>query len=217
MVVQHAPAPLPVAPAVGALSLAVAGGVRGQGLGIPWPLLGCPCRLRGRLNILESSICLGCGGSAVAVDVPAGAVHHRLCPCAHVETLFCLQFLDLVDMPVIVHCQVRSHCGMLSTPLSWCRGRFLWSFPEFLVLQPIDKVVVVSCTGSFVGDSRVPTVAASFLDKVVDMPVAFDDYTLWFNVQKTAVVPQLLRVVMVAEVPVVQVVLVPLSAAMDAL
>ena len=99
----------PVAPAVGALSLAVAGGVRSQGLGIPWPLLGCPCRLRGRLNILESSMCLGCGGSAVTVDVPAGAVHHRLCPCAHVETLFCLQFLDLVDMPVIVHCQVRSH------------------------------------------------------------------------------------------------------------
>ena len=39
MVVQLAHAPLPVAPAVGALSLAVAGGVRGQGLGIPWPLL----------------------------------------------------------------------------------------------------------------------------------------------------------------------------------
>ena len=47
---------LPVAPAVGALSRAVAGGARGQGLGIPWRLLGCPCRLRGRLNILESTV-----------------------------------------------------------------------------------------------------------------------------------------------------------------
>ena len=28
-------------------------GVRGQGLGIPWPFPGCPCRLRGRLKILE--------------------------------------------------------------------------------------------------------------------------------------------------------------------
>ena len=46
-----------------------------------------------------------------SVDVLAGAVDHRLCPCAHAETLFCLQFLDLVDMQVIVHCQVRSHCG----------------------------------------------------------------------------------------------------------
>ena len=45
-----------LAPAVGALSRAVAGGARGQGLGIPWRLLGCPCRLRGRLNILESTV-----------------------------------------------------------------------------------------------------------------------------------------------------------------
>ena len=45
------------------------------------------------------------------------------------------------------------------------------------------------------------------------MPVVF---SLWFNVQKTAVVPQLLRVFLVADVPVVQV-MVPLSAAMDAL
>ena len=79
-----------------------------------------------------------------------------LCPCRDV---LLLQILDLVDMPVIVHCQVRSHCSMLSTPLSWRRGRFL-CFPEFLLLQYIDKVVVVSCTGSSVGDSRVPTVAA---------------------------------------------------------
>ena len=33
-----------------------AGGARGQGLGIRWPLLGCPCRLRGKLNILESTV-----------------------------------------------------------------------------------------------------------------------------------------------------------------
>ena len=56
LVVSQLPhATLPVAPAVGALSLADAGGARGQGLGIAWPLLGCTCRLRGRLNILEST------------------------------------------------------------------------------------------------------------------------------------------------------------------
>ena len=48
-------ATLPVAPAVGALSLADAGGARGQGLGSPWTLLGCPCRLRGRFSTLEST------------------------------------------------------------------------------------------------------------------------------------------------------------------
>ena len=48
-------ATLQVAPAVEVLSRAAAGGARGQGLGIPWPLLGCPCRLWGRLNILEST------------------------------------------------------------------------------------------------------------------------------------------------------------------
>ena len=48
------------------------------------------------------------------------------------------------------------------------------------------------------------------------MPVVFND-SPWFNVQKTAVVPQLLHVFLVADVPVVQVVLVPLSATMDAL
>ena len=36
---------------------------RGQGLGIPWPLLGCPCRLRGRIKIPESRGCLGCACS----------------------------------------------------------------------------------------------------------------------------------------------------------
>ena len=111
MVVQLAHAPLPVAPAVGALSLAVAGA-------------------DGR-------------------------------PCAHAERGFALQFFDLVDMP-----ESSSH----------------------------------SCS----------------LYKVVDMPVVFND-SPWFNVQKTAVVPQLLRVFLVADVPVVQVVLVPLSVAMDAL
>ena len=75
----------------------------------------------------------------------------------------------------------------------------------------------MSCTGPSVGDSRVPTVAASFLDNVVDMPVVFNDKSPWFNVQKTAAVPQLLRVFTVASVLVVQVVLVPLFAALDAL
>ena len=40
--VQLAHAPLPVAPAVGALSLAVAGGVRGKGLASLGPFLGAP-------------------------------------------------------------------------------------------------------------------------------------------------------------------------------
>ena len=39
-------------------------------------------------------------------------------PCANAETLFCLQFLDLVDMPVIVHRQVRGLCGdVADTPV----------------------------------------------------------------------------------------------------
>ena len=29
--------------------------MRGQGLGIPWPLLGCPCPLRGKLNVPKST------------------------------------------------------------------------------------------------------------------------------------------------------------------
>ena len=43
----------PAAPAVGTPRGAVAVGARGQVLGIPWPLLGCPCRLFGRLKMLE--------------------------------------------------------------------------------------------------------------------------------------------------------------------
>ena len=67
------------------------------------------------------------------------------------------------------------------------------------------------------GDSRVPTVAAFFMDKVVDMPFVFNDICPWFSVQKTAVFLQLSRSLKVADVPVVQVVLVPqvLSAAME--
>ena len=38
------------APTVGTLSRAVAGDARGQGLGLPSSLLGCPCRLRGRFK-----------------------------------------------------------------------------------------------------------------------------------------------------------------------
>ena len=156
-------APLAVAPAVGALSLAVAGG----------------------------------GGR----------------PCAHAETWFCLQFLDLVDVPLNVHRQVCSLCVDVVDSLSWRSGRFLWSVPDILLLQYTDKVVVLlyvlSCW-------RQSSSHSCSLDKVVDMPVVFND-SPWFNVQKTALVPQLLRVFLVADVPVVQVVLVPLSAAMDAL
>ena len=36
--------------------------MRGQGLGIPWPLLGYPCPLRGSLKILESTGCSWYGG-----------------------------------------------------------------------------------------------------------------------------------------------------------
>ena len=123
--------------------------------------------------------------------------------------MVCLQFFDLVDMPVIVHRQVRSLCGdVVATS-----GRFLWSVPEILLLQYIDKVVVVLYVQSC---GRQSSSHSCSLDKVVDMPVLFKD-SPWFNVQKTAVVPQLLRVFLVADVPVVQVVLVPLSAAMDTL
>ena len=101
---------------------------------------------------------------------------------------------------------------MSSPPLSWRRGRFLWSVPVFLLLQHIDKVVVVLYVQSC---GRQSSSHSCSLDKVVDMPVLLNDSPC-FNVHKTAVVPQLLRVFLVADVPVVQVVLVPLSAAMDA-
>ena len=42
----------------------------------------------------------------------------------------------------------------------------------------------------------------SFLDKVVDMPVVFNDTCPWVSVQKTAKVPQLQRSSQVADVPV---------------
>ena len=35
-------------------------------------------------------------------------------------------FLDQVDMPVMVHRQMRSSRGMSSTPLSWRRCRIPW-------------------------------------------------------------------------------------------
>ena len=78
----------------------------------------------------------------------------------HMQRRGCLQFFDLVDMPVIVHRQVRSLYGdVVATPVV-AQWRFLWSVPVFLLLQYIDEVVVVFCTGSSVGDSRAPTVAA---------------------------------------------------------
>ena len=165
MVVQLAHAPLPVAPAVGALSLTVAGG----------------------------------GGR----------------PCAHAETLLCLQFLDLFDMPIIVHRQVRSLCGDVVDTLVVAQSQI--PMVRFLRFSNCSTLIRWSsyCTCKAVEDSRVPTVAAFFLDKVVDMPVVFIDKCPWFSVQKTAVVPQLSHVSMVADVPVVQVVLVPLSAAME--
>ena len=63
---------------------------------------------------------------------------------------------------------------MSLTPLSWRSGRFLRSVPEILLLQYIDKVVVVfyvqSCGRQSSSHSR-------SLDKVVDMPVVFNDNT----------------------------------------
>ena len=102
---------------------------------------------------------------------------------------------------------------MSSLPLSWRSSRFLWSVPVFLLLQYIDKVVVVLYVQTC---GRQSSSHSCSLDKVVDMPFVFND-SPWFNAQNTALVPQLLRVFLVADVPVVQVVLVPLSAAMDAL
>ena len=92
---------------------------------------------------------------------------------------------------------------VMSSPLlSWRRGRFLWSVPVFLPLQFIDKLVVVLYVQSC---GRQSSSHSCSLDKVVDMPFVFND-SPWFNVQKTAAVLQLLRVAMVADVPVVQVV-----------
>ena len=92
---------------------------------------------------------------------------------------------------------------VMSSPLlSWRRGRFPWSVPVFLLLQYIDKVVVVLYVQSC---GRQSSSHSCSLDKVVDMPFVFND-SPWFNVQKTAEVPQLLRVALVAYVPVVQVV-----------
>ena len=69
-------------------------GVRGQGLGILWPFLGCPCRLWGRLKIPESTgnstfLALLCGFilglsvvlSAVQVRVSADPDGRRLLAC----------------------------------------------------------------------------------------------------------------------------------------
>ena len=129
----------------------------------------------------------GCAG---AVDVPV-----------LMQRRGCLQFFDLVDMPVIVHRHVRSLCGdvvatsvvaqrqipMVRSCVSPCSTLTRWSS---------------YCTCKAVEDSRAPTVAA--LTKSLTCPV-FND-SLWFNGQKTAEVPQLLRVALVAYVPVVQVV-----------
>ena len=79
---------------------------------------------------------------------------------------------------------------MSSPLLSWRRGRFLWSVPVFLLLQYIDKVVVVLYVQRC---ERQSSSHSCSLDMVVDMSVVFND-SPWFNVQKTAVVPQLLRV-----------------------
>ena len=69
-------------------------------------------------------------------------------------------------------------------------------------LQYIDKVVVVLYVQNC---GRQSSSHSCSLDKVVDMPFVFND-SLWFNGQKTAEVPQLLPVALVAYVPVVQVV-----------
>ena len=79
---------------------------------------------------------------------------------------------------------------MSSPPLSWRRGRFLWSVPVFLLLQYIDNVVVVFYVQSC---GRQSSSHSCSLDKVIDMPFCVQRQPV-FNVQKTAVVPQLLRV-----------------------
>ena len=80
---------------------------------------------------------------------------------------------------------------VMSSPLlSWRRGRFPWFVPVFLLLQYIDKVVVVLSVQCC---ERPSSSHSCSLDMVVGMPVMFND-SPWFNVQKTAVVPQLLRV-----------------------
>ena len=157
VVVQLVHAPLPVAPAVGALCLAVG----------------------------------GAGGR----------------PCAHAETWFACSSPTWLTCPWLCIAKCAVFAVMSLPPLSWRSGRFLWSVPEILLLQHNDKVVVILYVQSC---GRQSSSHSCSLDKVVDMPVVF-------NVQKTAVAPQLSRVFLVADVPGVQVVLVPLSAAVDAL
>ena len=89
---------------------------------------------------------------------------------------------------------------------------------EILQVQSIEKVVDVT-VGQIQQIPRVLSVrrqpipqlhsSFSFLDKVVDMPVVFNDKCPWVSVQKTAKVPQLQRSFKVADIPVVQVVMVP--------
>ena len=65
-------------------------GVWGQGLGIPWPLLGCPCRLRRRFHIQEST-CRGFGAPCIWRSV-YGCVWkmftHALLVAVEIWTLF---------------------------------------------------------------------------------------------------------------------------------
>ena len=120
---------------------------------------------------------LGCAG---AVDVPV-----------LMQRRGCLQFFDLVDMPVIVYRHVRSLCGdVVATSVVAQRQIPMVRSCVSLILQYNDKVVVVL---SVQRCERPSSSHSCSLDMVVDMPVMFND-SPWFNVQKTAVVPQLLRV-----------------------
>ena len=88
------------APAVGTLSRAVAGGVRGQGLGIPWPLLGCPSRLQGRLKRPEYGQ-LGHGGLRPVVAVVYGG-RGRVPHTFHAKLVFGHFFKEPVGRPGVL-------------------------------------------------------------------------------------------------------------------
>ena len=126
----------------------------------------------------------------------------------------CLQFFDLVDMPVIVHRHVRSPLCVMSSPLSVVAQRqipMVRSCVSPIAVQ-LTSVVVVLCKA--VRDSR--AAHSCSLDKVVDIPRCVQRQPVVQRAENCSG-PAVVARFLVAGVPVVQVVLVPLSAAMDAL
>ena len=110
----------------------------------------------------------------------------------------------VLDMPVVVQRHMHSpRVSRSSTTLSWRRGCLLGpgcsENHEIPQLQSIDRCrrhcwagPADSTCAVCVKTAETPQLHASysFLDKVVDMPVVFNDKCPYLSVQKTAKVPQ---------------------------